>query len=88
MNADERAQLYIQHPDPCPDIVGVLPYLIHLPGRLSPTSRWLRFRDATLVPMIWHRPDDANLAAFLRQTEAVLAWRASLRPEQRFWCAE
>lgn len=27
MNAAERAQLYLQHPDPCPDIVGVLPYL-------------------------------------------------------------
>lgn len=88
MNADDRAQLYLQHPEPCPDIVGALPYLIHPPGRLSRTSSWLRFRDETLVPLMRQRPDDTNLAAFLRQAEAVLVWRAGLCPEQHFWRAE
>lgn len=88
MNAADRAQLYLQHPEPCPDIVGALPYLIDPPGKLSRTSSWLRFRDATLVPLMRQRPDDANLTAFMRQSEAVLAWRASLSPEQHFWRAE
>lgn len=88
MNTDDRAQLYLQHPEPCPDIARALPYLIHPPGRLSRTSSWLRFRDVTLMPLLRHRPDDANLAAFLKQAEAVLAWRASLRPDQHFWQSE
>lgn len=88
MNADDRAQLYLKHPEPCPDIVGALPYLIHPPGRLSRTSSWLRFREETLVPLMRQQPGDANLAAFLRQAEAVLVWRAGLCPEQHFWRAE
>lgn len=88
MNTDDRAQLYLQHPEPCPDIVGALPYLIHPPGRLSRTSSWLRFRDETLLPLLREHSDDRHLAGFLRQAEAVLAWRAGLRPVQRFWRAD
>lgn len=88
MNADERAQLYLQHPDPCPDIAEPLPYLLDPPGRLSRTSSWLRFRDDTLRPLLRDRLHDRHLAAFLQQAEAVLAWRAGLRPAQRFWRAE
>lgn len=88
MNAHDRAQLYLQHPEPCPDIADALPYLIHPPGRLSRTSSWLRFRDETLVPLMRRRPDDANLAAFMQHADAVLAWRAYQHPDQRFWRAE
>lgn len=83
--ADERAALYLQHPDECPALIGVLPYLIHPPSRLSSTAAWISFRDRTLLPMLRHRPDDPNLPNFLAQVEAILAWRASIRPESRFW---
>jgi hypothetical protein len=38
--------------------------------------------------MIRHQPDDPNLPNFLKQVEAVLAWRAAVPPEDRFWKAE
>jgi len=62
-----------------------LPYLIHPPGKLSATAAWIRFRDKTLVPMIEYRPDDPNLPNFLRQVESILAWRAAVPAEDRFW---
>jgi hypothetical protein len=80
-----KARLYLEHPDECPELIGTLPYLIHPPGRLSATASWLRFRDKTLLPMIQHRPDDPNLPNFLRQVESILAWRATVAAEDRFW---
>lgn len=88
MDAETKVRLYQDHPDECPEIAGVLPYLIHPPSRLSSTASWLRFRDRTLLPLIAERPDDQFLPQFLAQTEAVLAWRAALPPEQRFWKAD
>jgi hypothetical protein len=58
MAAERKAQLYLQHPDEIPDLIGVLPYLIHPPSKLSSTAAWVSFRDKTLLPMIRHRPDD------------------------------
>ena len=58
---ERKAQLYLQHPEESPELIGVLDYLIHPPGRLSRTSSWVAFRDKTLLPMIRHRPDDPNL---------------------------
>ncbi|HEY4029399.1 MAG TPA: hypothetical protein VGM25_03575 [Caulobacteraceae bacterium] len=81
----ERAALYFQHPDECPEVIGGLPYLIHPPSRFSATASWIAFRDRTLTPMMRHRPDDPNLPNFLRQVEAVLAWRAAVPPDKRFW---
>ena len=83
-----RAQLYLQHPDESPELIGRLPYLIHPPSKLSATSSWLRFRDKTLLPMIRHAPDDVNLPNFLKQVEMILARRATVAPEDRFWKAE
>jgi hypothetical protein len=83
--AVRRAALYLEHPDESPDLIGVLPYLIHPPAELSSTASWVSFRDKTLVPMIQHRPDDPNLPNFLKQVEAILAWRADIAPEDRFW---
>ena len=82
---ERKARLYLQHPDECPQVVGVLPYLIHPPGKLSASAAWERFRDDTLLPMMQQRPDDPNLAAFVRQVETVLQWRARTPPQDRFW---
>jgi len=89
MDANEkRAALYLRHPNDCPEIVGRLSYLIHPPGKLSSTSRWRDFRERTLLPLLRDRPDDPNLPRFLKQTDAVLAWRATVPPEMRFWKAD
>jgi hypothetical protein len=83
--SERKARLYLEHPDESPQLIEPLAYLIDPPGRLSPTQSWIRFRDETLVPMMAKRPDDPNLTSFLRQAEAVLAWRATVRAEDRFW---
>ena len=33
-------------------------------------------------------PDDPNLPNFLAQIETILAWRAAVPPERRFWKAD
>jgi hypothetical protein len=83
--ADERAALFLQHPDECPKLIGVLPYLIHPPSRLSSTAAWIAFRDRTVLPMLRADPDDPNLPNFLAQVEKILTWRSAVRPEHRFW---
>jgi hypothetical protein len=35
--------------------------------------------------MIEHKPNDSNLPRFLAQVEIILAWRATVPPEDRFW---
>jgi hypothetical protein len=82
---EQTARLYLQHPDESPELVGTLPYLIHPPGTLSATTAWVRFRDHTLLPMLQQRPDDSNLPRLMQQVEAVLAWRATIPPDRRFW---
>jgi hypothetical protein len=55
---ERKAQLYLQHPEESPvELIGVLPYLIHPPGRLSPTASWISYRDKTLLPLIQENPD-------------------------------
>ncbi len=83
-----KARLCAEHPDECPELHDAPPWLIHPPSRLSSTAAWQRFRDGTLLQLIAGRPDDPHLPQFLAQTEAVLAWRAALPPEQRFWKAD
>jgi hypothetical protein len=87
-DGERKARLYLQHPDETPELIGVLPYLIHPPSRLSATASWIRFRDRTLLPMMQHRPLDPNLPNFLKQVEAILTWRASVSPTDRFWKAD
>ena len=77
--------MFLEHPDECPELIGDLPYLIHPPSKFSATASWVRFRDRTLVPMMAYRPDDPNLPNFLRQVERILAFRATVPPEDRFW---
>lgn len=88
MTPDEKIQVLLEHPDESPETVGSLPYLIHPPGKLSSTARWVEFRDRTLRPLIASRPDDPNLPRFLEQTEKILAWRATIAPERRIWKAD
>lgn len=84
---ERKCELYLQHPDECPELIGVLPYVIHPPSKLSATARWIAFRDKTVIPMIAAEPDDQNLPNFLKQIEAILAWRATIAAEDRFWKA-
>lgn len=80
-----KLALLLQHPDDSPEFAGMLPYLIHPPSRMSSTSNWIKFRDKTLRPLLLDRPDDLFLALFLRQVEEILAFRASVAEEDRFW---
>jgi len=84
---ERKCALYLQHPDECPELIGVLPYLIHPPSKLSATARWIAFRDKTVIPALKQDPDDPNLPNFLKQIEAILAWRATIVEEDRFWKA-
>lgn len=84
---ERKARLYLEHPAECPELIRPLPYLIHPPSKLGSTAAWIAFRDETLLPMIHERPDDPNLPNFLRQVEAILAWRATVPEEDRFWRA-
>ena len=80
-----RAQIYRQHPEDVPELIGVLPYLIHPPSKLASSASWRAFRDRTLLPSIQEEPDDPNLPRFLHQVEVILAWRATVPLEDRFW---
>jgi hypothetical protein len=80
--------LFMEHPDECPETIGYLPYLIHPPSRFASDASWRDFRDRTLLPAMKGRPNDPNLPRFLRQVEIILAWRATIEPERRFWKAD
>ena len=86
--AERNAMLYMLHPAECPDITEPLPYLIHPPSKLGATSRWLDFRDRTLIPMREMRPDDRFLAALAEQIERIIDWRDKVPTEARFWKAD
>ena len=79
---------FLAHPDDGPDVAFTGDYLIHPPTRLSATSRWIAFRDRTVIPLLDLRPDDLWLRAMARQIEAILAWRKAQPPADRFWKAD
>jgi hypothetical protein len=79
---------FFDHPNESPEIIGVLPYLIHPPFRTHSTASWIAFRDKALLPMMQQRPNDPNLPNFLKQVEAILTWRAGVSPQDRFWRAD
>lgn len=85
---ERKAQLLLEHPDESPEPIGILPYLIHPPSRMSSTARWVKFKDRTLVPLIRSMPEDPNLPRFLEQVETILAWRATVPAQDRFWKAD
>lgn len=42
-------------------------------------------QDKTVRPLMRMHPDDPNAANLLKQIEAILAWRATIPPENHFW---
>lgn len=82
---ERKARLFLEHPSGSPKLIGTLPYLIDPTGKWSATASWISFRDRTLLPMMQLDPDDPNLPNFLRQVELILAWRATVPAEDRFW---
>lgn len=86
--ADRKAALYLQHPEETPELPAPMPYLIHPPSKLSSTSSWISFREKTLLPLMQQMPDDRNLPVLLKQVEIILAWRATIAPDDRFWKAD
>lgn len=54
-------------------------------ANLHATARWVAFRDKTLLPLLVAEPDDPHLPNFLKQAEAILAWRTTVPEEDRFW---
>lgn len=87
INERKISRLYA-HPDECPEGLGLLPFLIHPPSRMSATSAWIRFRDRTLRPLRAENPTDPAFGMFLEQVAAILAFRESVPPEERFWKAD
>jgi hypothetical protein len=84
-----KGELFWQHPAEWPDdFTGTHQYLIHPPDKLSSTAAWIRSRDNTLLSMIDDHPDDPDLPNYLRCVEAILAWRAEVALEDRFWRAD
>lgn len=82
-------ELVLQHPSATPETAARMGrYLICGPSTFSSTARWIEFRDETLLPLIEVRPGDTFLADFARQVERILAWRAEIPPERRFWRAD
>jgi hypothetical protein len=47
---ERKAQLYLQHPEESPDLIGVLPYLIHPPSKLSSTAAGYAFATKLFCP--------------------------------------
>jgi hypothetical protein len=80
-----RNRLYLDHPDPSPDQAHPADYLIHPPGRLASNATWRRFRDETVIPFMAGKPDDQNLPRYAARVEEILAWRAGVPTELRFW---
>lgn len=85
---ERKIELLYAHPDECPEGLGLVPFLIHPPSRMSATSAWIRFRDETLRPLRAENPTDPAFGMFLEQVAAILAFRESVPPEERFWKAD
>jgi hypothetical protein len=77
--------LHLHHPSGSPEVVMPVNYLLHPPSRLSSTASWISYRDKTLLPLMQGKPDDPNLPNYLAQVVKILAWRAEIPPEDRFW---
>jgi hypothetical protein len=76
-----------RHPSSIPEERRWSPLLIEPPGRFSATRRWQQFRDelARLLPAY---AGDPNLPQYLKTADQVIAWRATVPPEGRFWAVD
>ncbi len=77
--------LIFEHPEVAPVYKGRLSYLINEPSIFAPTSRYKRFWNQTLTPMLESRPKDTDLIKLLHNTNEVLMWRESIPVDLRFW---
>ncbi len=82
---DRKAYLMLLHPDESPELVGVTSGCVNPPSRFRSDAKWIHFRDTCVVPMIEACPDNPNWPRYLAQIEKILAWRASIPVEDRFW---
>ena len=55
------------------------------PSIMQSTARFIAFRDGTLRTMIADDPDDLYLRDLMICIEGVLAWRANIPEQDRFW---
>jgi hypothetical protein len=85
--AARHAALLVGHLCVQPDTItfNAVYDLIKPPSELASTSEWVKFRDEILRPLMADHPHDPNLPRFLQQANVILAWRATVAPEDRFW---
>jgi hypothetical protein len=85
--AARHAALFAEHPCVQPDRItfNAVYNLFEPPSELASTREWLQFRDEILWSRMAVHPHDPNLPRFLQQTNVILAWRATVAPEDRFW---
>jgi hypothetical protein len=82
-NMTRRQRIYLEHPDPYPlETTG--PLLLESPTNWSSTASWEKFRDYVIRRAV-ELPDDPDLPNYRACAEAVLAWRATVAPEDWFW---
>ncbi len=80
-----KGYLMLLHPDESPDPIAGTFCCVNPPSRFGSDAKWMRFRDRCVIPMMAADPDHPDWPRYLAQVEAILAWRASIPPEDRFW---
>lgn len=78
-------ELLFEHPTPPLGPSIPVPGLVDPPWACRPMPPFERFRSRTVLPMLAAKPGDPFWTALLRHVEDVLAWRATVPPEDRFW---
>jgi hypothetical protein len=81
-----RQPWILQHPSTTPD-PGQWRWpglLIEPPGRWSSTRSWQEFGDE-LACLLRAYPGDPNLPLYIAAADTVIAWRATVPAEDRFW---
>ncbi|WP_226019362.1 hypothetical protein [Novosphingobium sp. FKTRR1] len=82
---DRKGYLMLLHPDESPDLAGPTAGCVNPPSKFRSDAKWIHYRDTCVIPMIAACPDDPNWPLRLAQIEKILAWRASIPAEDRFW---
>ena len=77
--------LFREHPPVSPDLTGPADYLMNPPSIFAANAHFINFRDEAIIPLIAARPDNPDFPNYLKNIEAILTWRATIAPEDRFW---
>lgn len=80
-----KAYLILLHPDENPEFAVDPAGCINPPSKFRSDTKWRHFRDSFVIPMIEAEPDNPNWPAYLAQVETILAWRAAIPAQDRFW---